>query len=89
MSITTGIAIYFLLWWVLLFAVLPWGVRSQGEHGDVVRGRDPGAPAIPYLGRKLIWTTIVSAVVFAIGAFLYVRRIVTLDDLGSVFGLLP
>lgn len=87
MSITTGIAIYFLLWWVLLFAVLPWGVRSQGESGDVVRGSDPGAPAIPYLGWKLIWTTVVSAVVFGIGTFLYVRRIITFDDLGRWLGL--
>ena len=45
MSITTALAIYFITWWIVLFAVLPWGVRSQSEAGDVVPGSDPGAPA--------------------------------------------
>jgi GTP-binding protein Era len=44
-----GCAIFFLIWWVVLFAVLPWGVRSQHEGGEVVPGTDPGAPAIPKL----------------------------------------
>ena len=29
MNVATGIAIYFIIWWVVLFAVLPWGVRSR------------------------------------------------------------
>ena len=45
MSLTTAIAIYFIIWWVVLFAVLPWGVRSQEESGAVAPGTDPGAPA--------------------------------------------
>jgi predicted secreted protein len=89
MSWTTGIAVYFILWWVVLFAILPWGVRSQAESGDVVPGSDPGAPAIPHLGAKLAWTTVVASVVFAVAASAYVYRLVTLDDLGSLFGLLP
>ena len=59
MPVTTAAAIFFLIWWVVLFAVLPWGVRRQDEAGDVAPGTDPGAPAVPYLGRKLIWTTVV------------------------------
>ena len=66
MSLATSIAIYFIIWWVVLFAVLPWGVRSQDEQGTITPGSDPGAPAIPNLKRKLIWTTIVAAGVFAI-----------------------
>ncbi|WP_409997548.1 DUF1467 family protein, partial [Escherichia coli] len=30
-SVSTAFAIYFVLWWVVLFAVLPFGVRSQME----------------------------------------------------------
>src|SRR5712675_1481503 len=63
-SLSTAIAIYFIIWWTVLFAVLPWGVRSQEESGTVAPGTDPGAPAIPRLGRKLIWTSIVAAIVF-------------------------
>ncbi len=43
-SVTTAIAIYFVIWWIVLFAVLPWGVRSQEESGSVSPGTDPGAP---------------------------------------------
>ena len=90
MSIATAIAIYFVIWWVVLFAVLPWGVRSQHESGAVAPGTDPGAPAIPRLKAKLAWTTIVAAVVFAIWyVAIYVYRLVTIDDLAAMLGMVP
>ena len=46
MNTTTIIAIYFLIWWLTLFAVLPWGVRSQTEAGEFAPGTDPGAPTL-------------------------------------------
>ena len=85
MQTTTAIAIYFLIWWVTLFAVLPWGVTAQGE--DSPPGTDPGAPRVPRLVQKLIWTTVVSTAVFAVCAFLYINRLVTLDDLGRWLGV--
>jgi predicted secreted protein len=85
MAITTAIAIYFLIWWVVLFAVLPWGVRAQGEDG--APGTDPGAPLVPHLRAKLVWTTVVATAIFAISAFVYVRRLVTLDDLAALLGM--
>ena len=87
MSLTTAIAVYFIVWWLVLFAVLPWGVRSQQESGAVAPGTDPGAPAFPAVWRKLIWTTVASAVVFVIGAGLYRYRLVTLDGLAALLGL--
>ena len=88
MSITTAIAIYFLIWWVVLFAVLPWGIRSQQESGEFAPGTDPGAPAIPHLAGKLLWTTIVATAVFAGCYVVYTRQLVTLDQLATLFGLL-
>ena len=87
MPVTTAIATFFLIWWVVLFAVLPWGVRSQQEGGEIVPGTDPGAPAIPRLLRKLVWTTGVSAVIFAVCYVVYVNRLVTLDGLVHLVGL--
>jgi len=54
MSTSTLIAIYFLIWWVTLFAILPWGVRNQEESGDVIPGSDPGAPATHRVWQKLV-----------------------------------
>lgn len=87
MPVTTGVAIFFLIWWIVLFAVLPWGIRSQEEGGEVVPGTDPGAPTIPRLLRKLVWTTGVSAVIFAGCYVVYVHRLVTLDGLVRLMGL--
>lgn len=89
MSLPTSIAIYFIIWWVVLFAVLPWGVRSQEEHGPVAPGSDPGAPAIPGLKRKLVWTTVVAAVVFTIWHVVYSYRLIALDDLARLIGVTP
>jgi len=85
--VTTAIAIYFVLWWVVLFAVLPWGIRSQEESGFVSPGTDPGAPIIPALWRKVVWTTIATSVFFAVGVLLYQYRIVTLESLASWLGV--
>ncbi|HET9902551.1 MAG TPA: DUF1467 family protein [Xanthobacteraceae bacterium] len=81
MSVTTALAIYFILWWVVLFAVLPWGVRSQAESGEFFQGTDPGAPVVPHLWAKLAWTTVVTAIVFGAGVYVYRRGWVTLDAL--------
>jgi predicted secreted protein len=85
MAVTTAIAIYFLIWWIVLFAVLPWGVRAQGE--DAVPGTDPGAPSAPRLGMKLLWTTVVASVVFAVCAVVYVNGLVSLDGLAALLGM--
>jgi predicted secreted protein len=85
MAISTAIAVYFLIWWVVLFAVLPWGVRAQGEDGTP--GTDPGAPAVPRLLAKLAWTTAIATAVFGLCAFVYVGGLVTLDDLAALLGM--
>jgi predicted secreted protein len=68
LRVSGGTALFFIIWWTLLFAVLPFGIRSQVEAGEVVRGREPGAPAAPALREKALWTTFVAAVVLVIVA---------------------
>jgi predicted secreted protein len=74
-TISTGFAIYFVMWWIVLFVTLPFGVRSQHEDaegvGQMAPGTDPGAPVLPLMARKLIWTTILSAVIFAAAMLAY------------------
>lgn len=67
MTVTTSVAIYLILWWVVLFAVLPLGTVTHAEAGlDKRDGGDPGAPVDPKLKRKFITTTWVAAVLFVI-----------------------
>lgn len=86
MQVSTAIAIYFLIWWITLFAVLPFGVHSQHEGEDYAQGTDPGAPIIARIGMKLVWTTIVATAIFAALAFVYVSRLIDFDSLARWFG---
>ncbi len=65
MNIVYGIAVYFIIWWTVLFVVLPLGVKSQHESGDVIEGTDPGAPQKPQLLKKALITTVLASVVYA------------------------
>lgn len=84
MSITTIIAIYVLLWWVTFFAVLPFGVRSQHESGDFAAGTDPGAPATHRVWIKILYTTVISAAIFAALYFVYVNDLLPLEFLKRI-----
>jgi predicted secreted protein len=59
----SGIFVYFLIWWVVIFAVLPWGVRVPDNPEP---GHAPSAPVNPHMGLKVIATTIVSALIWVI-----------------------
>jgi predicted secreted protein len=86
MTISSALAIYFVVWWVVLFAVLPFGVRSQHEDGGGVAGTDPGAPVAHGMVRKLIWTTIISAVLFGVGMWANRVGILNVDSLSRLMG---
>jgi predicted secreted protein len=71
LRVSGALALYFVIWWILLFAVLPFGVRSQAESGEVIAGTEPGAPSAPALQEKAIWTTLVASVVLVIVAAVF------------------
>jgi predicted secreted protein len=62
MNLVTGIAVYFVTWWVVLFAVLPLGTNPVAEADSSSGWR--GAPEHPRLLRKALITTVVSAVLW-------------------------
>jgi len=66
MTPVLAVAIFFVVWWIVLFAVLPFGVRTQGEAGEQVPGTPASAPAKFQLGRVFLINTAVSVVVFCV-----------------------
>ena len=66
MSLTFAIAIYFIIWWMTLFAVLPFNVRTQDESGEIVPGTPESAPSEPKFFRIILTNTIVASLVFAL-----------------------
>jgi predicted secreted protein len=70
MKIQSMIAIYFIMWWLILFTILPLGVRNAAEEGvEVEEGNDAGAPVAHGLVWKAALTTVVTSVVFGIFYF--------------------
>lgn len=69
MTWVQGIVAYVVIWWVVIFAVLPFGIRPV-EDGDI--GHAAGAPANPRLWFKAGVTTIVAAVLW-VGLFILVK----------------
>jgi len=69
MSISGGIVIFILWWWVAFLAVLPRNIQSRWESDDDgVEGADPGAPVSPQIGKKALLATKI-AVVFSVITF--------------------
>ena len=86
MNLETGFAYYLILWWVVLFSILPMGVISHAEAGiKPPAGGDPGSPVDPKLKKKFITTTWVSAVLFVPIWAAVEFHLVSLDMLRHLF----
>jgi predicted secreted protein len=80
-TLSFAIAIYVVIWWVVLFAMLPIGVRTQAEEGEVSPGTPESAPHSPRLLPKMLATTVVASIVFAAVYAIVVYRVITLDQI--------
>jgi predicted secreted protein len=61
----TALSVYSVIWWLVLFMVLPWGNRGISAE-DVAKGHAAGAPERPRILIKFAVTTLLSGVVFAV-----------------------
>jgi predicted secreted protein len=73
MSLSLGISVYFVIWWVTGSMVMPFGHMTQVETGSIVPGTEPGAPVAVHLGKKFIANTLLAAAVWGIvdAAYIY------------------
>ena len=77
-----AISTYLVVWWTVLFSILPLGSRSHHDAGvPVPGGGEPGSPVEPDLKRKFVTTTLVSAVVWGIGWAVMAFHLLRLPDI--------
>ncbi len=76
MGWVTGLATYVIIWWLVIFMVLPWGVRRIDPE-DLGTGQDPGAPEKPRMVLKLAITTVVSGVIFGLVYLVVVSGVIS------------
>ncbi|MGI9373264.1 MAG: DUF1467 family protein [Hyphomicrobiales bacterium] len=87
MSLTSALAFFFIIWWLVLFTVLPWGAHSPHEEGESVEtGHAPSSPKTPRLLRKFAITTVIAAIVFSIFYYVRVNELITLNTFSFIPG---
>jgi len=59
-------AVFFIIWWIVLFVSLPIGLRTQDDERNVVLGTVSSAPQGPHMLRVVIRTTIMALAVVAV-----------------------
>ena len=69
MGWVSGIAVYIVIWWLVIFMVLPWGVQPI-ERSDVEKGHAASAPLRPRMLRKVAITTAIAALLWLIAFFI-------------------
>jgi predicted secreted protein len=70
MSITGSLIIFVLIWWIIFFSLLP--IDVDRKHKEMVEGVDKGSPENPRIIKKIIYTTIITSIIF-IGIFMLVK----------------
>jgi predicted secreted protein len=64
----TGTGVFVVLWWLVLFITLPFGVRPPNED-EMQPGQEPGAPVKPMMWRKMAACTVITAAIWVICYF--------------------
>jgi len=81
MGVTTGIVLFMVIWFMVLFVVLPIRIRTQGDLGQVVPGTHAGSPEHHHLKKKAWITTGIAAVIWVIVAGTLISGAITLRDI--------
>lgn len=80
MSITSAIVLFAVIWFMVFLMVLPQRLKTQAETGDVVPGTHSSAPSNPEIKRKAKITTMISAVLWVVIAYIIISGTITVRD---------
>lgn len=76
----SGIVVYLMVWWTVLFAVLPWGVRNEEPTQT---GNTASAPDKPKILKKFIATSLVSAIIWLVIYGLITSNVISFYDMAA------
>ncbi len=81
MSIVSALVLYAVIWFLVLFVVLPIRLETQGDRGEIVPGTHAGAPANLQMGRKARLVSVIAAAIWVVVAGVILSGVVTVRDL--------
>ena len=80
MSITSALVLFAVIWFMVLFIVLPLRLTTQGEAGEIVPGTPESAPVDPKIGPKVKITTAVTVVLWTVLCGVIISGVITVSD---------
>ncbi len=81
MAITSAIVLFAVIWFMLLLMALPMRMKSQEQDGEVVPGTPSSAPVNPMIGKKMIWVTVITIVLWVPLVAFIVSGVVSVQDI--------
>ncbi len=84
MSTFTIFGIFFIMWWIVFFIVLPLNITTHMDKGINIRGIHGSVPINPKLVYKLIVTTIVTFIILLSLVLLFYFDILTMNKILSI-----
>ena len=76
MTFWTGLATYAIIWWLVIFMVLPWGIRRIDTE-DLDEMDDPGAPQNPRMVFKIAITTVLAGIIYGLVYLVIVSGVIS------------
>lgn len=84
MTFSSGIVVFFIIWWVAIFAVLPWGVKHPAMQE---KGIMPGTPMQPNMKKVVLYTTLLTIVLWLIVYALVESDIISFARMAKKFAI--
>ena len=89
MTITASLVLFSVIWFMLLFIVLPIRMQSQQDTGDVVPGTPASAPENPQLKKRALIVTALAIPLWLFSMWLILSGLISLDTLDFYNGINP
>jgi len=89
MTITAGLVLFAVIWFMTLLVVLPIRIKTQGDLGEIVPGTHAGAPEVHHMKKKLWITTGITVILWAIIAGIIISGVISVRDFDWLNNLEP
>ncbi|WP_298933806.1 DUF1467 family protein [uncultured Ruegeria sp.] len=89
MTITAGLVLFAVIWFMTLLVVLPIRIKTQGDLGEIVPGTHAGAPEVHHMKKKLWITTGITVILWVIIAGIIISGVISVRDFDWLNNLEP
>ena len=86
MGPVSAIVLYAIVWFMLFLIILPIRVQTQGDLKDIVPGTHAGAPEHHHLGKKALWCTGLSFLIWGSFVAIILSGVISVDNLEDWMG---